>query len=217
MKGGRTTASEPSLLHTTMAAIDRQWPKVSDFVARFCTLCESKKTRTCENHTPFACEMRESHALHAFFVWFSYVRVFLTRKTCKKMWHKSYTSGHYRATNNSCCARMQGASPQKEWTRGRHGKTPVPAGERLCKRLQSRLGRAALGAAAANRATHPLRWSATHPNRRHCCGSSAKCKWINSCNCAKRWMWTASSPSIRKTCWPASWEITTQCLADYAC
>ena len=29
----------------------RQWPEVSDFVARFCTLCESENTRPCENRT----------------------------------------------------------------------------------------------------------------------------------------------------------------------
>ena len=29
----------------------RQWPEVSDFVARFCTLRESENTRTCENCT----------------------------------------------------------------------------------------------------------------------------------------------------------------------
>ena len=27
----------------------RQWPEVSDFVARFCTLCKSENTRRCEN------------------------------------------------------------------------------------------------------------------------------------------------------------------------
>ena len=31
----------------------RQWPEVSDFVARFCTLRESENTRTCENFTRF--------------------------------------------------------------------------------------------------------------------------------------------------------------------
>ena len=34
---------------------DRQWPEVSDFVARFCTWRESEKTRTCENCTRNAC------------------------------------------------------------------------------------------------------------------------------------------------------------------
>ena len=29
----------------------RQWPEVSDFVSRFCTLSESENTRTCENCT----------------------------------------------------------------------------------------------------------------------------------------------------------------------
>ena len=34
----------------------RQWPNVSDFVARFCTLCdcESKNLRPCENRTRFS-------------------------------------------------------------------------------------------------------------------------------------------------------------------
>ena len=43
----------------------RQWPEVSDFVARFCTLRESNNTRPCENRTRF-----------------------------KNVLHKSYTSGH---------------------------------------------------------------------------------------------------------------------------
>ena len=53
----------------------RQWREVSDFVARFCKLRKSENTRTCENCTRnFVC--------------------FLTRATCKKVWLKSYTSGH---------------------------------------------------------------------------------------------------------------------------
>ena len=36
----------------------RQWPEVSDFVARFCTLLESNNTRPCENRTRFACDSR---------------------------------------------------------------------------------------------------------------------------------------------------------------
>ena len=34
-----------------LPAAGRQWPEVSDFVARFCTLSESENTRTCENCT----------------------------------------------------------------------------------------------------------------------------------------------------------------------
>ena len=41
----------------------RQWPKVSDFVARFCTLCKSNNTRPCENRA----RMRESRAKRARF------------------------------------------------------------------------------------------------------------------------------------------------------
>ena len=48
----------------------RQWPEVSDFVARFCTLHESNNTRTCDNLTQ------------------------KTRATCKNVWHKSYALGH---------------------------------------------------------------------------------------------------------------------------
>ena len=48
--------------------LTRQWPEVSDFVARFCTLRESENTRTCENCTRFACKV-----------------CFLTRATCKKV------------------------------------------------------------------------------------------------------------------------------------
>ena len=61
------------------AVAGRQWPEVSDFVARFCTfkLRESENTRPCEKR-----------------VRFSHGRVFLTRATCKNVWHKSYTSGH---------------------------------------------------------------------------------------------------------------------------
>ena len=43
------------LPRTSTTALDRQWPEVSDFVARFCTLCESNNTRSCEN---FACDSR---------------------------------------------------------------------------------------------------------------------------------------------------------------
>ena len=32
----------------------RQWPEISDFVARFCTLRESKHTRTCEKRVQFS-------------------------------------------------------------------------------------------------------------------------------------------------------------------
>ena len=49
----------------------RQWPEVSDFVAFFCALRESKHTRTCENHTQNARDSRMA------------VR-FLTHATCKK-------------------------------------------------------------------------------------------------------------------------------------
>ena len=64
----------------------RQWPEVSDFVARFCTLRKSENTRTCENCTHFcthfACNSRMSVC-------------FLTCATWKKVWHESYTSGHW--------------------------------------------------------------------------------------------------------------------------
>ena len=47
-------------------------------VARFCTLCKSESTRTCENCTCFSCNSSMSVC-------------FLTRATCKKVWHESYT------------------------------------------------------------------------------------------------------------------------------
>ena len=80
--------------------LSRQLPEVSDFVAR----------SRCQKNTA----MRESYAkrvlfairkmravcsacclqLHAKRVQFSNGPCFLTRATCKKVWHKSYTSGH---------------------------------------------------------------------------------------------------------------------------
>ena len=61
----------------------RQWPEVSDFVARFCTVRESKNTLTCENRVRFShsCDSRMSVCC-------------LTCATCKKVWLKSYTSSH---------------------------------------------------------------------------------------------------------------------------
>ena len=43
----------------------RQWPEVSDFVARFCTLSESENTRTCENCTQNGRIARETRAILA--------------------------------------------------------------------------------------------------------------------------------------------------------
>ena len=41
--------------HWTLSTLQaRHWPKVSDFVARFCTLCELKNLRPCENCTRFS-------------------------------------------------------------------------------------------------------------------------------------------------------------------
>ena len=37
-----------------MAYVTRQWPEVSDFVRRFCTLCESKNIQPCENSVLFS-------------------------------------------------------------------------------------------------------------------------------------------------------------------
>ena len=47
-KGTRKRASERA---SERGIVTRQWPEVSDFVARFCTLRESENTRTCENCT----------------------------------------------------------------------------------------------------------------------------------------------------------------------
>ena len=56
---------DPLLLIITMSIIGnngsiRQWPEVSDFVARFCTLRESENTRTCENRTLFSRNVQKS-------------------------------------------------------------------------------------------------------------------------------------------------------------
>ena len=60
----------------------RQWPEVSDFVARFCTLRESENTRTCENRTRFHARIaRETHAKR---VRFSHVRVFSDSRNVQK-------------------------------------------------------------------------------------------------------------------------------------
>ena len=84
-------------LFTTKLPVIRQWPKVSDFVARFCTLLQSKNIRTCENRTRFkntrTCEnstregiARETRAILApCFDW---------RIVQNKCGTKSYTSGH---------------------------------------------------------------------------------------------------------------------------
>ena len=74
----------------------RQWPEVSDFVTRFCKLHESENTRPCENRTRFenctrfACKNRMAVC-------------FLTRSTCKNVWHKSYTLGHCLMPPKSNC------------------------------------------------------------------------------------------------------------------
>ena len=52
----------------------RQWPKVSDFVARFCTLRESKNLRPCENRVRFWHGRR-----------FFLCGVAASRATCKKV------------------------------------------------------------------------------------------------------------------------------------
>ena len=44
----------------------RQWPEVSDFVARFCTFSESENTRTCTNSTCF-CVWSLNHNICVYF------------------------------------------------------------------------------------------------------------------------------------------------------
>ena len=51
--------SEDTLKLLGMMA-SRQWPEVSDIVARFCTLRESENTRTCENRTLFSRNVQKS-------------------------------------------------------------------------------------------------------------------------------------------------------------
>ena len=52
---GREGCTEVALLWHCggVGAMSRQWPEVSDFVARFFTLHESKNLRPCENRTRF--------------------------------------------------------------------------------------------------------------------------------------------------------------------
>ena len=82
--------------HPLHLSLPRQWPEVSDFVARFCTLHESENTLPYENCTRLntvclACNSRMAVCLACN----SRMAVcFLTSATCKKGWHKSYTSGH---------------------------------------------------------------------------------------------------------------------------
>ena len=48
--GARITDSTPPVCHADISGLtNRQWPKTSDFVARFCTLRKSKNLRPCEN------------------------------------------------------------------------------------------------------------------------------------------------------------------------
>ena len=50
----------------------RQWPEVSDFVARFCTFSESENTRTCTNRTRF-CVWSLNHNICVYFSLDSYL------------------------------------------------------------------------------------------------------------------------------------------------
>ena len=65
-------------LEKRKAPRSRQWPVVSDFVARF-SRCANKKTRTCENRTRFA-----PHAIRAKRVRFSHVRMFFGSRNVQK-------------------------------------------------------------------------------------------------------------------------------------
>ena len=51
--------SSPHIKYGKKIGLNRQWPEVSDFVARFCTL---SNTLPCENPTRFQLFLRESHA-----------------------------------------------------------------------------------------------------------------------------------------------------------
>ena len=52
-------------LHCRLLA-SRQWPEVSDSVARFCTLQESENTRTCEKNTRHTCISHMCHDVRVF-------------------------------------------------------------------------------------------------------------------------------------------------------
>ena len=71
----------------------RQWPKGSDFVARFCTLCESKNLRPCKNRVWIACDSRMAVGFLTCAP-FSHCHRFFGLEQCAKVWHKSYTYGH---------------------------------------------------------------------------------------------------------------------------
>ena len=70
--------------------LTRQWPEVSDFVERFCTLRKSENTRTCEHCTRNACNSRMSVKR----VQFSHVRMFSDSRNVQKSVTRIITSGH---------------------------------------------------------------------------------------------------------------------------